>query len=211
MNGGRPCWPNNQLKAGGSACEYIWLLIDIDLRQAAINAHTRLRELRHPASDRISFLFMSVFRSIKSKHVNKDHLKKACSTATSGLHTTLQIAKEAAGHAGVPGLQTGITCLLFVLDVIKVHRDRVLRVYSFWWRLMQQTSQNADDIQKLGKQIEELNRVLEKSKSEGTFSPAVIERVDRLFVWVISHRNELVCTVRPPAVHRMHPWKNYTR
>jgi hypothetical protein len=71
---------------------------------------------------------MSVFGTIKTKYVNKDHLKQACSTAASGLHTTLQIAKEAAGHAGVPGLQAGITSLLFVLDVIKV---RISQPYLF--------------------------------------------------------------------------------
>jgi hypothetical protein len=70
---------------------------------------------------------------------------------------------------------------------------------------MQKTSQNADDIQKFGKQIEELNRVLDRCLSEGTLSPAVIERVDRLFMYVISHRNELAYSVRFLTVHRTRP------
>jgi hypothetical protein len=51
---------------------------------------------------------------------DKERLKHACSTAISALETTLKIIKEAAGDAGPPGLQTGISGLLFVLDVIKV-------------------------------------------------------------------------------------------
>jgi hypothetical protein len=64
---------------------------------------------------------------------------------------------------------------------------------------MKKTSQYSDDIQKFGKQIEELNRVLEKSKSDATSSPAVIERVDRLFVYAISHHNEFACSVGSPS------------
>jgi hypothetical protein len=48
-------------------------------------------------------------------------LKKACSIAVSGLQTTLSIAKDVAGVAGVPGLQAGISSLLVVIDTIKVH------------------------------------------------------------------------------------------
>ena len=49
-------------------------------------------------------------------------MKRACSTAISALEATLKIVKEAAGHAGPPGLQTGISGLLFVIGVIKVSR-----------------------------------------------------------------------------------------
>jgi hypothetical protein len=51
---------------------------------------------------------------------DKERLKRACSTAVTGLQTTLRILKEAVGDAGVPGLQAGVGGLLFVLDVIKV-------------------------------------------------------------------------------------------
>jgi hypothetical protein len=33
---------------------------------------------------------------------------------------TLRIAKDAAGHAAIPGLQTAIGGLIFILDVTKV-------------------------------------------------------------------------------------------
>jgi hypothetical protein len=51
---------------------------------------------------------------------NKERVKRACAASISGLQTTLRIAKDAAGHAAVPGLQTGIGGLIYVLDVIKV-------------------------------------------------------------------------------------------
>ena len=52
---------------------------------------------------------------------DKERLKRACSTAISGLEVTLGIAKQVAGSIGVPGLQAGICGLLFVLDVVKVN------------------------------------------------------------------------------------------
>jgi hypothetical protein len=126
-----------------------------------------------------------MFPSIKSKLASTTSLtttkkkKHAHSIVISGLQTTLQIAKEAAGDAGVPGLQAGIDGLLFVLDVIKV--DRNCTEYLHLLTTMQKTSQNAEDIEKLAKQIEQLNLVLENSKSRGTLSAAVIDRIDRLF------------------------------
>jgi hypothetical protein len=51
---------------------------------------------------------------------DKERLKRACSAAISGLQTTLRIAQEAAGYAAIPGLQTGIGSLIYILDVIKV-------------------------------------------------------------------------------------------
>jgi hypothetical protein len=74
---------------------------------------------------------MSVFATIKSKYANKDQLKQACSAAVSGLHMMLQLTREAAGYTGVPGLQAGITVLLSVLDMIKVHTVYRNRIYSF--------------------------------------------------------------------------------
>jgi hypothetical protein len=47
-------------------------------------------------------------------------VKRACSTAASCLQAILQIAKDLAGSAGVPGLQAGIGGLLVVLDVVRV-------------------------------------------------------------------------------------------
>jgi hypothetical protein len=67
-----------------------------------------------------------MFSSTKSKLISKlptsskEQLKRACSTAVSSLQLTLQIVKEAAGDAGVPGLQAGIGGLLLVIEVAKV-------------------------------------------------------------------------------------------
>jgi hypothetical protein len=51
---------------------------------------------------------------------DKQRLKRSFSTATSSLQAILQIAKEAAGSAGIPGLHAGISGLLVLLDVIGV-------------------------------------------------------------------------------------------
>jgi hypothetical protein len=64
-----------------------------------------------------------MFHSIPSKLVStlpkEKRLKQACSIAVSGLQTTLSIAKDVTGLAGVPGLQAGISSLLVVIDAIK--------------------------------------------------------------------------------------------
>jgi len=81
----------------------------------------------------IKFQMSNKIGSVKAKLVSKlspntedkARMKRACSTAITGLEMTLKIAKEAAGHVGVPGLQTGIGGLLFVIGVIKVHRCRI--------------------------------------------------------------------------------------
>lgn len=67
-------------------------------------------------------MLQSAKSKLKSKvpATSKEELKRACSSAASGLQTTLQIVKEAVGDAGVPGLQAGIGGLLFVLGVVKV-------------------------------------------------------------------------------------------
>lgn len=51
----------------------------------------------------------------------KKRLKSSCSTAVSGLETILRIVKESVGNAGPPGLQGGISGVLFIIDVIKVY------------------------------------------------------------------------------------------
>ena len=67
-----------------------------------------------------------MLRSAKSKLVyrseDKERLKGACSTAINGLQTSLRIIKGIADNAGIgaPGLQVGLSGLLFVLDVIQV-------------------------------------------------------------------------------------------
>ena len=105
-------------------------------------------------------------------------MKRACSTAISALETTLKIVKEAAGHAGPPGLQTGISGLLFVIGVIKVslHSLSSMRMLT----TMQKSFQNAEDVEKLAQRIEGLTTVLQKSKDGGTLSEAIIDRIDTL-------------------------------
>lgn len=64
----------------------------------------------------------SKFGATSDDKERKKRLKRACSAAATALRTTLEIAKQVTGDVGVaaPGLQTGITGLLFVLDVVKV-------------------------------------------------------------------------------------------
>jgi hypothetical protein len=67
----------------------------------------------------------SVKSKLLSKNLTKDRekrFKQACSIAVNGLQTTLSIAKDVAGVAGVPGLQAGVSSLLVVIDTVKVHR-----------------------------------------------------------------------------------------
>jgi hypothetical protein len=56
---------------------------------------------------------------------DKERVKRACSAAITGLQITLKIAKEAAGNAAIPGLQTGIGGLIFILGVIKVRWSHI--------------------------------------------------------------------------------------
>ena len=67
-----------------------------------------------------------MLHSVKSKLCltkgKEKRLKQACSAAVSGLQTTLSIAKDVAGVAGVPGLQAGISSLLVAIDTVKVLR-----------------------------------------------------------------------------------------
>jgi hypothetical protein len=66
----------------------------------------------------------SIEQKLKSKlptsTEDKQRLNRACATVVSGLQLTLNIVREATGNIGVPGLQAGISSLLFVVDVIKV-------------------------------------------------------------------------------------------
>lgn len=108
---------------------------------------------------------------------DKERIKRACSTAISGLEVTLGIAKQVAGSIGVPGLQAGIGGLLFVLDVVKVNFHHApLRILM----IEQKSYQNADDIEQLAQHIGALVTVLENSKDKGTLSEVVISRIDRL-------------------------------
>jgi len=76
-------------------------------------------------SNKIGSVKAKLVSKLSTNTEDKARLKHACSTAISGLEITLKIAKEATGHAGVPGLQTGISGLLFVISVIKVDRYRI--------------------------------------------------------------------------------------
>jgi hypothetical protein len=57
---------------------------------------------------------------------DKKRLSRTCSTAISGLEAILDILNKVAGNAGPPGLQAGITGVLFILDVVKVHSKLTL-------------------------------------------------------------------------------------
>jgi hypothetical protein len=88
-----------------------------------------------------------MLHAVKSKLLlTKDKekkLKKACSIAANGLQTTLSIAQDVAGVAGVPGLHTGISSLLVVIDAIKVHR-----ISLRWWLLI--TFDDPENVSKRG-------------------------------------------------------------
>jgi hypothetical protein len=51
---------------------------------------------------------------------DKERLKRAFATAIGGLQAVLQLMKGLPASVGPPGLQAGITGLLFVLDAIQV-------------------------------------------------------------------------------------------
>jgi hypothetical protein len=78
---------------------------------------------------RVTRLLMlhSVKSKIASKALtdtkDKERRKLAWSSIIIGLQTTLRIVKETTASAGVPGLQTGFSSLILVLDVIKVGGD----------------------------------------------------------------------------------------
>ncbi|KIM76258.1 hypothetical protein PILCRDRAFT_12869 [Piloderma croceum F 1598] len=98
----------------------------------------------------------------KPRRDDQERLKKAFSTAISGLQTALKLIKGISTNAGIgpPGLQAGISGLLFILDAI------------------QKTFQNAADIEQLAMRIQKLSLILQKSQD--TLSPSVVARMDRL-------------------------------
>lgn len=73
-----------------------------------------------------------MLQSVKIKLVRKPRMNDkerqnpALSTAISGLQTALQLVKGIAGNVGIgpPGLQAGLTGLLFVLNAIQVTINR---------------------------------------------------------------------------------------
>jgi hypothetical protein len=131
-----------------------------------------------------------MLHSVKSKLVSKalsgtkdsKERKNAWFTVITGLQTTLRIVNETAANAGVPGLQTGISSLILVLDAIKVG---ILYTFSYLpVMLKQKTSQNSEDVEKFAQQIAGLNTFLENMKNRGAFPQAVIERIGRLSTYV---------------------------
>jgi hypothetical protein len=109
---------------------------------------------------------------------DKERVKRACAAGISGLQTTLRIANEVAGNAAVPGLQTGISSLIYILDVIKVRG--LHKLFDKPLIMEQNTMRNAEDVEKLTTQIEALTTILEHSKEGGNLPPAAIERIGRL-------------------------------
>lgn len=57
---------------------------------------------------------------------NKERLKKACSTANDALTTILKVVKGVTGDVGIgpPGMQAGISGLIYALDAIKVSLEQ---------------------------------------------------------------------------------------
>jgi hypothetical protein len=68
----------------------------------------------------ISSIGSKLKAKVSTNTEEKQRLKPAFATAKSSLQVILQIAKEAAGSAGVPGLQAGIAGILILLDVMNV-------------------------------------------------------------------------------------------
>ncbi|KIM86499.1 hypothetical protein PILCRDRAFT_816442, partial [Piloderma croceum F 1598] len=100
----------------------------------------------------------------KPKSDDKERLKLAFSNAIGGLQTCIRIIKGIADGVGLgpPGLQPGLSALLFVLESI------------------QKTSQNAADIEQLAMRIQTMSSTLQRSQSQGKLSPSIINRIDRL-------------------------------
>jgi hypothetical protein len=60
--------------------------------------------------------------ALAPKSNNSQDKHRLLFTCVDGLHTVIEIIKDIAGPAGVavPGLQTGLSSMLFILDVVKV-------------------------------------------------------------------------------------------
>jgi hypothetical protein len=125
------------------------------------------------------------FRLSRGSTEDKDRLKRACDTAVSALATTLEIVKEASGDTGVPGLKSGITGLLFIIQAAKV------RYFAFCLSnlltMLQKMSRNTEDVEELLQRIESLETLFQTSKDRGTLSPAVLDRIDHLCLYVLYH------------------------
>jgi hypothetical protein len=71
----------------------------------------------------------------------------------------------------------------------------------FWsyLTLLQKSSQNIEDVEKLTQQIEGLTAFLEKSKSGGVFPQVVIDRIGRLsrYVAIIASQQSVDLTFAP--------------
>ena len=66
-----------------------------------------------------------MLQSAKSKlapNKDKERLKHACSIAVTVLHTALKITKQISDDVGImaPGLQAGLSGILYILDAIQV-------------------------------------------------------------------------------------------
>ncbi|TDL15087.1 WD40 repeat-like protein [Rickenella mellea] len=109
----------------------------------------------------------SKVHSVTSKLASKlpsssnEKLKSACSAVVEGLKITLAIAKDVSGSLGVPGLQAGISGLLFVMDVVK------------------KTSRNTQDVEELSKHIDSLNNILRIARDGGSLQPAIVARINK--------------------------------
>jgi hypothetical protein len=116
---------------------------------------------------------------------DKERLKNAVLTAVSALGTILGIAKEVAGATGVPGLQAGIGSLVVVLKITRV--TLILCGVETSLTSKQKIFRNVEGAENLAAQIMFLTTVLENSKRDGTLSPEVMDRMDRLSSSVTTH------------------------
>lgn len=116
--------------------------------------------------------------SHKKSKDNDERLKKACSAAVVTLQTILGLAKDITGVVGgvPPGVQAGIIGALAVLDAVKVCLHPAIGPSRA--DILQQTSQNADDIQELGGRIASLLKVLEDAKASGGLSKSTLEHIE---------------------------------
>ncbi|KAF8583890.1 hypothetical protein K439DRAFT_1188541 [Ramaria rubella] len=111
-----------------------------------------------------------MLRSIKAKLVHnpstmeKERLSSAFCDVISTLQTAIKLTQAITQDVGIalPGLHTGLSGLLYVLNAI------------------QTTFQNSDDIEQLSKRLEKLSSILVNAKDGRTLSPSIVNRIDRL-------------------------------
>jgi hypothetical protein len=108
------------------------------------------------------------------------------STAFAALRTSLNLFKEVAGKCGVPVLQEGVKALVILLDTLQVRTIRYRR--SVCWLFVdvldQKTAINMNDVESLTARIQSLTAMLGRAIKEGTLSPSLRDRVDRLAQYV---------------------------